>query len=124
LATTYNIDADRIYVVGHSMGGGAVNNLINSRPTQIAAAAALCGFRQLTTSKDDTPPTLVVAAELDPLAKPERVEPGAQKAIDEGLPVEYKLVENYGHTLVVGDIMHETIEWLLTAHAGLTANGR
>jgi len=109
----YNIDANRIYVLGHSMGGGATNNLINSRPTVIAAAAPICGFRELKTSKEETPPTLVIAAELDPLARPGRVEPGAQKAIDAGLPVEYKLMKNYGHTLVVGDIMHDTIDWLL-----------
>lgn len=109
----YNIDANRIYVLGHSMGGGATNNLINARSTVIAAAAPICGFRALTTTPEETPPTLVVAAELDPLARPGRVEPGAQKAIDAGLPVEYKLMKNYGHTLVVGDIMHDTIDWLL-----------
>ncbi len=109
----YNIDGKRIYVLGHSMGGGATNNLVNVRPTLIAAAAPLCGFRALTTSAEETPPTLVVAAEHDPLARPGRVEPGATKAIEAGLPVEYKLMKNYGHTLVVGDIMHETIEWLL-----------
>jgi predicted esterase len=109
----YDIDPSRIYVLGHSMGGGATNNLINARPNMIAAAAPICGFRQLTTSAEETPPTLVIAAELDPLARPARVEPGAQKAIDAGLPVEYKLIKNYGHTLVVGDIMHDTIDWLL-----------
>ncbi len=109
----YDIDPKRIYVLGHSMGGGTTNNLINIRPTVLAAAAPICGFRALTTSADETPPTLVIAAEHDPLARPGRVEPGAQKAIDAGLPVEYKLVKNYGHTLVVGDIMHDTIDWLL-----------
>ena len=109
----YDIDPKRIYVLGHSMGGGTTNNLINIRPTVLAAAAPICGFRALTTSADETPPTLVIAAEHDPLARPGRVEPGAQKAIDAGLPVEYKLMKNYGHTLVVGDIMHDTIEWLL-----------
>lgn len=109
----YDIDANRIYVLGHSMGGGATNNLINARPTMIAAAAPICGFRELTTSAEETPPTLVIAAEHDPLARPGRVEPGAKKAIDAGLPVEYKLMKNYGHTLVVGDIMHDTIDWLL-----------
>jgi len=109
----YDIDSKRIYVLGHSMGGGATNNLINARPTVIAAAAPICGFRELTTSADETPPTLVIAAEHDPLARPGRVEPGATKAIEAGLPVEYKLMKNYGHTLVVGDIMHDTIDWLL-----------
>lgn len=109
----YDIDAKRIYVLGHSMGGGTTNNLINIRPTILAAASPICGFRALTTSAAETPPTLVIAAEHDPLARPGRVEPGAQKAIDEGLPVEYKLMKNYGHTLVVGDIMHDTIAWLL-----------
>ena len=64
----YDIDANRIYVLGHSMGGGATNNLINARPTIIAAAAPICGFRALTTSAEETPPTLVIAAEHDPLA--------------------------------------------------------
>ena len=30
-----------------------------------------------------------------------------------GLPVEYTLVEGYGHTLVVGARLREAVSWLL-----------
>lgn len=116
LALTYPIDRHRVYVLGHSMGGGVVSQLAKARPEAIAAAAALAGFRGYE-GAESVPPTYVIAAEHDPLVPPARVEPLAKQAQDAGLPVEYELMEGYGHTLVVGEVLPQVVAWLLK-HGG------
>lgn len=111
----YPIDASRVFAVGHSMGGGAVTALIYARGGKLAAAATLCGFRPLMT--ETAPPTLVIAAELDPIASPARIEPFVQQAIDKKLPVEYRLIPDYGHTVIVGDYIDDAVAWMLSAPA-------
>jgi polyhydroxybutyrate depolymerase len=113
LGYDYSIDPQRIYVMGHSMGGGVTTAVVAARGAKIAAAAALCGFRGLPADAKDIPPIFVVAAELDPLASPKAVGPAAEAAKAAGLPVEYKLITNYGHTLVVGEILPEAVSWML-----------
>lgn len=112
LKEEYPIDENRIYVLGHSMGGGATSALINAAPEIITAAACLCGTSALTPA-DNFPPTLLVAAELDPLAKPDRIKEVYNTAKENNLPVEFQLNAHYGHTLVVGDVLPEVITWLL-----------
>ncbi len=113
LGHDYPIDPKRIYVMGHSMGGGVTTAVVAARGAKLAAAAALCGFRGLPADTKDIPPMLVVAAELDPLVSPKVIGPAAEAAKVAGLPVEYKLMANYGHTLVVGEILPEAIVWML-----------
>ena len=110
----YAIDGSRVYVLGHSMGGGMTSAVITTRPDAVAAASPICGFRNLPESVTSIPPTYVIAAEFDPLAQAPRVEAAAKAAQEQGLPVEYKLMENYGHTLVVGDVLPDVIAWLFT----------
>jgi predicted peptidase len=43
LRREYSIDADRIYVVGQSLGGMGVWDLISKRPNLFAAAVPVCG---------------------------------------------------------------------------------
>jgi predicted esterase len=114
LAYDYPIDPKRIYVLGHSMGGMTAATLVAARPDRIAAAACLNGFLGF---KDDVkmiPPTLVTAAELDPLVSPSRVEPAVREAQAAGLPVEYLLLRNYGHTLAVTKLLPDVVAWLMT----------
>ena len=46
----YNIDAQRIYVAGQSMGGGGTWDALARRPEMFAAALALCGPNDPTTA--------------------------------------------------------------------------
>jgi predicted esterase len=58
-------------------------------------------------------PTLVMAAELDPIFPPRRLEQGAKVARERGLPVEVQVVPSFGHTLVVGARLPQAVEWLM-----------
>lgn len=115
LSTDYYLNAGRIYLIGHSMGAGVVNRLVQARPKNIAAAACLCGFRSFGETVESVPPVLVIAAELDPLAGPARIRPAAEEAAARGLPVTYRMVPGYGHTLVVARKLPEVFTWL-TGH--------
>ncbi|MGJ8672463.1 PKD domain-containing protein [Rubritalea sp.] len=44
LIANYNIDPDRIYITGLSMGGGGTMSQINSYPERYAAANPICGW--------------------------------------------------------------------------------
>jgi len=112
LGREYPLDTRRIYVVGHSLGGLAVNGFLARDPGKISAACCLCGFQGFGPETEKSPPVLVVAAELDPIAPPSRLEPAARRAAEAGNPVEFRLVKGFGHTLAVGRVMAEVLDWL------------
>ncbi len=113
LSAEYPVDGRRVYLIGHSMGASVVSRLAAARAEKIAAGVCLAGFTGFGESAEKTPPVLVIAAELDPLAAPSRIEPVVRRAANRGLPVEYRIVEGYGHTLVVARELPAVFEWLL-----------
>ncbi|MBM3296497.1 MAG: hypothetical protein FJY83_02750 [Candidatus Aminicenantes bacterium] len=112
LEQEYPLDRKRLYLLGHSLGGMTVNALLARGAANVAAACCLCGFQGFGPAVGATPPVLVVAAALDPIVPPSRLEPAARRAAEAGRPVAYRLVEGFGHTLVVGRIMSEVLDWL------------
>jgi len=114
LALDYPIDRARIYLVGHSMGGTAVGLLAGLLPDQIARAACLNGFNGFVEGATKVPPVLVIASELDRIAMPSRIEAAVERVKATGLPVEYRLLKNHGHTLAVTRLLPEVVDWLLT----------
>ncbi|HHS14393.1 MAG TPA: hypothetical protein ENN03_11595 [bacterium] len=115
LSKDYCLDMVRVYLIGHSMGAGVVNRLVQARSQKIAAAACLCGFRGFGETVESVPPVLVIAAELDPLAGPARIRPAVEEAAARDLPVTYRMVPGYGHTLVVSHKLPDVFTWL-TGH--------
>lgn len=111
-AMTYAIDPARVYVLGHSMGGGAAAGLAVQRPDRLAAACCIAGTGRLAAAKK-LPPVLLIAGELDPLIPPDRIKAGAEAAQKAGLPVEVRVATDYGHTLVVSGRLAEAVAWLL-----------
>jgi pimeloyl-ACP methyl ester carboxylesterase len=109
----YPVDESRVYALGHSMGGGATSSLTSIRGDKLAAVAPLCGYRAITSAPENTPPILAYAAEFDPLAQPSRIEAEVKKTREAGNEIEYRLMKNWGHTLVVGKILPDVVEWLL-----------
>lgn len=112
MARCYPIDRQRVYVLGHSMGGAATSKQAVVNVDSIAAAACIAGFAGFADATD-VAPTLVLAAELDAIIPKERIEQAARAALDAKLPVEYELIPNYGHTLVVEAQLGRVIDWLL-----------
>jgi len=112
LAYNYELDRSRVFCLGHSMGAGASARLAKNAAERLAAACCIAGGGNLGTEKP-LAPTLVLAAELDAIVPRAGLERGVQKAIDAGLPVELRLKQHYGHTLVVGMALGEAVEWLL-----------
>lgn len=110
LRTEYPVDSTRIYLLGHSMGSGAVARLVQERPTMIAAAVCLAGGAAITAP--DAPPVFFMAGELDPLAIPKMVEAAAAKTAGS----EYHLSKNEGHTLMVATGVRAGIPWLAAHH--------
>lgn len=108
----YDIDPRRIYIVGHSMGGGVAGAWAMQRRDRIAAAACIAGF---TAFSADQPvcPTLVVVPGRDRLVEPTRVIDAARAAAAAGAPIEPRFIPDGTHTLVVGDVLPEVIPWLL-----------
>jgi predicted esterase len=113
LSWDYPVDADRIYVFGHSLGGVLSGVLAAARPGTLAAAACLSGFQGFKADAGRVAPTLIVAAELDPISPPARIEPAFKRAAAAGLPVEYRFVKSYGHTLTVARVLPDVVDWLL-----------
>jgi predicted esterase len=103
------IDRARVYVLGHSMGAGVTARLAALHPSRIRAVACIAGPCGAPGAGD--PPRLVVAGSLDPLAPPARLRPppGTDTA-----RVSYREATGWGHTLLVGHVLDDTIRWLLS----------
>ena len=56
---------------------------------------------------------LVIAGKLDSVIPITMLQPMANQAIDAGMPVELRVKEHLGHTLLVGAVLPEAIDWLL-----------
>jgi pimeloyl-ACP methyl ester carboxylesterase len=105
----YPVDESRIYVLGHSLGAGAASGLITVRPSRIAAGVCLSGGG----FNDITRPTLVICGEFDTIVPREIVQASAEEAAAAGRPVEFRMVKNYSHTLLLGNQLQVAIDWLL-----------
>lgn len=107
------IDADRVYAIGHSLGGIAASSLARSIPDRLAAACCLAGLAPLPPGPPMCP-LLVYSAEFDFIVPDARIRPIAERLIEARDPVEYRLAEDEGHTLMVGPLLRPSVEWLLT----------
>jgi pimeloyl-ACP methyl ester carboxylesterase len=117
VAALYPLDRERIYVIGHSLGGGVAAAWARLRRDKVAAACAIAGISSFRPG-EPIAPFLAVAAELDslsPIAQARRrSEEALQELVDHGRsPVEFRRIEYQGHTLVVGACLGEVVDWLL-----------
>ncbi len=116
IAADYAIDPQAIYLIGHSMGAFATATLTAKRADKIAAACCLAGGGK--PPSDKIPPMLVIAGKLDSVIPITMLQPMATQAIDAGMPVELRVEEHLGHTLLVGAVLPEAIDWLLKHRLG------
>lgn len=103
------VDRARVHVLGHSLGSGAAAAVAAARPRAVASVALLMGGGSFTRGV----PTLVVGAERDPLAPGDAILGRARSAAAEGFDVATLRLAGRGHTLAVGDVLPEVVDWLL-----------
>lgn len=114
LTEQYAIDESRVYLIGHSFGGATATMLANERPQRIAAIACIAGAGRFTPHETTPyPPALVLAPELDSIVPPARLERLSVDGRNAGASIDYRVVANNAHLLVVGEVLPEAIEWLL-----------
>lgn len=106
----YRVDADRVYVIGHSMGAGITAALANARGARLAAVALLAGGAPI--RDEASPPALFVGAQLDPIIRATLVKASADATAAAGRTSEYRELANEGHTLMVGRAVPDAIAWL------------
>lgn len=112
IARDYPIDRTRVFVLGHSLGAVAASRFAAARGDRIAGAACIAGFTEFPDGSAPCP-TLVIGAALDPIFSPERMKRGVEASLAAGHPVEWRLAENAGHTLVVTTELAAVLDWLL-----------
>lgn len=112
LGHDYVLDPARIYTLGHSLGAVAATRLAYQCGDKVAAAVGFGALRPEPTG-GRIAPMLVYAAEQDLISPPARVIQAVTAEREKGAPVELRRAPDYGHTLVVGQLLPEAIEWLL-----------
>jgi poly(3-hydroxybutyrate) depolymerase len=96
----FNIDDDRIYLMGHSMGGGGTFHLALKHPDIWAALAPIAPaiFRKATdVEKIKHIPVILIQGDMDKLVTVERVRPWADEMKKLGMSYEYIEVAGGGH---------------------------
>ena len=119
LGFDYALDRDRIYVLGHSLGAGIAAKLARERTESIAAACCIAGgsFQ----GQQKISPLLVVLPELDMVVPSKTVRAAAEKLAAVGMPIESRMMPGYGHTLAVGAILPNAVDWLLQHRRSIAA---
>jgi predicted esterase len=109
----YNIDDERVFLIGHSLGAAAALQLATAYPGSFAGIVCFGGGQNLGTAAA-LPKTRVYVGQLDPIAQPAVLQLAALQAALRGLPVTIEVVPDYGHTLAVGAKLPEAVAWLFS----------
>jgi predicted esterase len=114
LSYDYLIDPKRVYVIGHSLGAMTAQSYATRWPSRVAAVCMIAGGTPFP-NQNRIAPTMIIGADADPILAGAGMDVSkvADDARRAGLPVEFRLMKNEGHTLVVGDALPDAIDWLL-----------
>lgn len=114
LACSYAIDKSRVYVLGHALGAGAAIQMASGRADRIAKLVLFSGAGDgALANVERLPSTLLISGELDPVFTPFHANDAGDEARRKRLPVELRVIEDAGHTLVVHDQLPEAVKWLM-----------
>ena len=94
-----NVDSNRVYVSGLSMGGMGTFEILSQRPDMFAAATPICGSGDLNKVKNYAKklPIWIFHGSLDKVVLPQESLSIAKKIIEEGGNPRLTLYENVGH---------------------------
>src|ERR1700678_1166817 len=120
---TYDIDRDREYVAGQSMGGEGVWAALSIAPRRFAAAIALCGYGDAyMIPRVARIPVWIFQGEEDPTVSPARMRVWVKQLREAGGTPKYTQYPSIGHN--VWDVAFsepDTAQWLFS-HARVTQN--
>ncbi len=109
----YPVDASRIYLMGHSMGGGGTVAVGFDNASRFAALAPIAGFggaSQLEKAKDM--PLFIGQGDQDALVPVARARQFHRAAVDLGMPdVKYVERKGTGHIAIVDEVMDQAFDW-------------
>jgi len=111
LKLDYAIDDQRISLVGHSMGANVAARLAEATPTRYCALACFSGGPRAEAKK--LPPTWIRVGAIDQLADPAGLQEAAQVLSKHELHVDFEILPDLGHTLIVGEALAPAIDWVL-----------
>ena len=110
----YPVDKKRLYLTGHSMGGGGTIHLGFNHPDRFAALAPVAGFfgRTAQLGKARKMPLLIAQGETDRVAKAEHARALYQAAQQLGMPnVKYLELPGVGHFRIAQLVMNDVFDW-------------
>ncbi len=106
------IDLSRVALLGHSMGAGIAGRAGESAPERFRAVACIAGSCGSTRPEVAPPPVWIGAGALDPISRAPVLEAQARAMNELGRDVTFVLLEDEGHTLIVGEVLPRVLDWL------------
>jgi predicted peptidase len=108
----YNVDADRIYLTGHSMGGYGTWSIAPKHPELFAALAPIAGGgNPQVMSKIKHIPQIVIHGDNDPTVPVERSRVMVKAAKELGIEIKYIEVPGGNHTDIAVPAMKDIFDW-------------
>jgi len=112
MARSATIDRERVYVIGHSIGGAAAIGIASQAREQIRAVVVMAGVGAVPAG-GRIAPTLFIAGETDLVLLIARARATYDQFVAAGAPVEFEQADGWGHTLIVGAHLERALRWLL-----------
>lgn len=112
--TEYDIDKDRVYLTGLSMGGYGTWFTAMARPDLFAAIAPVCGGGMAWNAEVLNMPVWAFHGSADPIVSVNQSDEMVEKLKELGKDVKYTRVEGEGHGVWKRTYDKELIEWLLS----------
>ena len=108
-----SFDRDRVWLIGHSLGGMTAAALSGLEPDRIAAAALVAGGGPVVPPAGVTiPPLHYFPAQRDRIVPPGRVRAAGERSRAAGVPTTITDVPDVGHVLVVSVVLDAAVDWL------------
>jgi len=114
LKKNHNIDENRIYLVGYSMGGSSVIDLLNIRPSLFAAAVAIASVPQFENTQELRGVPIWLIHGSDDAENPFAGSAQLYRAISEQQKTRFWIFEHRTHNNIVSPALLGTVipEWL------------
>lgn len=117
MVKTYNIDEDRIYVTGMSLGSYGTMKYVGAYPNKVAAAVSICGGGDVNDACNLAQvPIKVIHGDKDfivPLSESQKIV-NAVKKCNKNAPIEFQVIKGANHGSVEDFYRHQELyNWLL-----------